>query len=229
MHALSAQSGGNPITVISHSQGGPDVQWALRFWPSTRKIVQNFIALSPDLSGVDSSSVLYKLCTFDVTNGLGVLLCTESLWQQGKGSNYYKTLNYHKDTFVPTTTIYSTNDTTVPPPKVNAYLPGGATSVAVQKLCPDATTDHTGMLVSYPAFLLALNAIKNKGQAQVDAVEGYMPPNTCSEISAPGMDYGLVPALTQTLGDLALGILLTGPKVKGEPPIKPYAQIKNQQ
>lgn len=228
MHYLSSQVGGNPVTVISHSQGGPDVQWALRFWPSTRSVVRNFVALSPDLSGVDSQSTLYQLCTLDLTNALDVTLCTESLWQQGVGSNYYKALNYHKDTFVPTTTLYSEADTTVPPPEKNAYLPGGATSIAVQQMCPKSTTDHIGMLVDYAAFLLALNAIKSGDQANVADVASYMPSNTCSSMSAPGMNYGLVPALTQVLGDLALGILLTGPKTRGEPPIKDYAQIQNQ-
>ncbi|KAE8133117.1 ASST-domain-containing protein [Aspergillus pseudotamarii] len=36
------------IAVISWSQGALDIQWALKYWPSTRNVVSDFIAISPD-------------------------------------------------------------------------------------------------------------------------------------------------------------------------------------
>ncbi|KAB8339143.1 hypothetical protein FH972_022079 [Carpinus fangiana] len=228
IHYLSSMAGGKQIGVISHSQGGPDVQWALRFWPSTRKIIKSFIALSPDMSGVDSSSFLYQLCTLDLTNALSVLLCTSALWQQAAGSDFYRALNYKKGTFVPTTTIYTASDGVVLPPGPNALLPGGAVTASVQEFCPTSNVDHTGMLVDHATFRVAINALDNGGAANLNVVRSTMQNSTCEIPTAPDMDANLVTTLRALLGDLVAGILLSGPKTKGEPPVKDYALIKNQ-
>jgi len=158
--ALSELSGGAKISIITHSQGGPNVQWALQFWPSTRDATRAFVALSPDFTGINLlGSRLSKVCVGK--------LCQASLWQQSAGSQYYKALHFENfEALVPTTTIWTKYDGIVNPPKANAQLPG-ATVVSVQSLCPLRGTTHPAMTVDSAAFALALDALKNNGKASV--------------------------------------------------------------
>lgn len=160
IHAISQLAGGAKTSVISHSQGGPNTQWALRFFPSTRELVKSFVALSPDFTGITVlGSRLNKIC-------LGSD-CQASLLQQSAGSLYYEAL--HRENFqalVPTTAIYTQFDGIVNPPKQNAQLPG-ATVVAVQSLCPLRGTTHPAMTVDSAAFELALDALNHGGKSSV--------------------------------------------------------------
>lgn len=103
LHYISQLSGGQQTAVVSHSQGGPNTQWALQFWPSTRNVTRAFVALSPDFAGIDllgSSSLLSDICESG--------LCQASLWQQSAGSHYYDALHANDFTeHVPTTAIWT--------------------------------------------------------------------------------------------------------------------------
>ena len=103
LHYLSQLSGGMQTAVVSHSQGGPNTQWALQFWPSTRNVTRAFVAISPDFAGIDllgSSSLLNDICA----DGL----CQASLWQQSARSKYYQALhNQDFKALVPTTSIWT--------------------------------------------------------------------------------------------------------------------------
>lgn len=49
---LAPKSKTGKVTTIGHSQGGGfNIQWALLYWPSTRTLVSNYIALSGDYKG----------------------------------------------------------------------------------------------------------------------------------------------------------------------------------
>lgn len=160
INALSKLSAGEKVSVISHSQGGPNVQWALQFWPSTRNLVGAFIPLSPDFTGVNLlGSRLSKVCVGK--------LCQASLWQQSDGSQFYEAMHYEDfQALVPTTAIWTQYDGIINPPKANAQLPG-ATVVSVQSLCPFRGTTHPSMTIDSAAFALALDALKNGGKASV--------------------------------------------------------------
>lgn len=103
LHYISQLSGGLKPAVIAHSQGNPNTQYALQFWPSTRQVTRGFVALSPDFAGIDvlgSDTLFHDICETG--------LCQASLWQQSAGSEYYDVL--HKSGFqaqVPTTSIWS--------------------------------------------------------------------------------------------------------------------------
>lgn len=102
LHHISYLSGGLQTAIVSHSQGGPDTQWALAFWPSTRNVTSAFVALSPDFSGIELfNSPLSGACKGDD-------LCQASLWQQSIGSNYYKALQGHDfRAIVPTSVVWT--------------------------------------------------------------------------------------------------------------------------
>lgn len=101
LHYISAVSGGLQTAVISHSQGGPNTQWALQFWPSTRNITKSFVALAPDFDGIElGDSLLSKVCSTGI--------CQAAVWQQSAGSKFYAAM--HAGGFqaqVPTTAIYT--------------------------------------------------------------------------------------------------------------------------
>lgn len=199
IHAISQLAGGAKTSIISHSQGGPNVQWALQFFPSTRSAVASFIALSPDFTGITFlGSKLSKIC-------IGKL-CQASLWQQSAGSQYYDALHYENfRALVPTTSVYTQFDGIINPAKGNAQLPG-ATVVAVQSLCPLRGTTHPAMTIDSAAFALALDALKHGGKASVLRV---LPRaiGICLRITGKDMEVSVEQSVEDSINDLIGGFL----------------------
>ena len=169
MNYLSGVSGQKNISVITWSQGGPNAQWGLKYWPSTRSIVSDFIALAPDFKGTVEADL--------VCSGLTIPLCTPSIKQQRNKSNFIATIrnNGGDSAYVPTTTFYSATDEIVQP-----EIGTGASSILldarnvgvsnnqVQDLCPGTVQVvlHEGVLYNAVAWALIEDALKNDGPAQ---------------------------------------------------------------
>ena len=126
------------VSTITWSQGSVNVQWALKYWPSTRSVVNDFIAVSPDFKG---TALFNLLCP-----GFPQLPCDAAILQQSLTSNFIATLNADSgnSAYVPTTTIYSAADDIVQPQSgINAsgYILDergvGVSNNEVQLLCPD--------------------------------------------------------------------------------------------
>lgn len=176
MHLVSSLSGGKPISVIGHSQGGPNIQWALRFFPSTRNVVKTYVGLSPDLG----PGTTYFRTECDAAGQLGA--CTAATWQQATNSNFYAALNYKNKAFVESTLIWTSADQIVTPPEPNAQLPG-ATTIQVQTVCPNQMPDHFAQLINPTTYAIALDALANGY-----AVASRIPQSACVGNEAPGMD-----------------------------------------
>lgn len=203
IHYVSYLAGGLPTAIISHSQGGPDTQWALRFWPSTRSVTTMFIPLSPDFSGIlllDSD--LSNICVDD--------LCQACIWQQSNGSNYYAALHYKDfEALVPTTAIWTEFDGVVEPPQQNAALPGG-TAIEVQSLCPLRPVTHITMPIDAAAWALAYDALRHGGigslsRVQPDALE------ICLSVTGPDMDVTVSAQLEADWDDVVDGFMYISP------------------
>ncbi|EME86399.1 uncharacterized protein MYCFIDRAFT_84540 [Pseudocercospora fijiensis CIRAD86] len=218
LHYISTLAGGLPAAVIGHSQGNPNTQWALQFWPSTRNVTRAFVALSADFSGIDilgSDTLLHDVCKTGV--------CQAALWQQAAGSEYYKALHAANfQTQVPTTSIWTEWDGVVAPFSENAELPG-ATVLSVQSLCRFRPTTHVTMTISSPAYALALDALNNGGIANLSRVKkhGF---GICARLTAKGMRVSIASDLQKLLVNLVDGFLLATPMLKSEPALAPYAQ-----
>lgn len=199
IHLITSLSAGVSTAIISHSQGGPNVQWALRFWPSTRPATTSFIPLSPDFSGIELlGSDLHNFCIGD--------LCQAAIWQQSAGSEYYAAM--HADTFeelVPTTAIWSESDGVVNPPEENAQLPG-ATSMSVQDLCPLRLVTHLQMPIDAAAYTLAMDALTHGGKGSVSRARASNP-FACLEFTAPHMDFSVWASLKATWDAIVDGLL----------------------
>lgn len=201
LHYLSSLSGGLSPAVIAHSQGNPNTQWALEYFPSTRNITRAFIALSPDFAGIDllgSDSLFSDICATG--------LCQAALWQQAAGSNYYSALHAKDFTaLVPTTSIWTQFDGVVAPYQENAQLPG-ATVIQVQDLCPLRLTTHVTMTVSSPVFSLALDALQHDGLASLSRVRKDAL-GICLRVNAEGMSSDVITDLGKDLTELVDGFL----------------------
>lgn len=199
LHYLSQLSGGLEVAVISHSQGGPNTQWALQFWPSTLLVTSSFIPLSPDFAGIDLlGSDLSDICVGD--------LCQACLWQQSDGSNYYDAL--HANNFeaqVPTTVVWTKTDGVVTPAKKNAQLPS-ATVISVQQLCPLRLTNHVTMTIDAAAFAIALDALDNGGTASLSRVQKQVL-ETCVRVTGEDMNIDVATQIENSLTEVIDGFM----------------------
>src|SRR5438552_13141003 len=79
---MLSEKSGRPIAVMSHSQGGLEARWALKYWPDTRAEVDKVITL-----GAPNYGALYpdQHCTAPDS-------CSASLWQMRSNSKFLAAL-----------------------------------------------------------------------------------------------------------------------------------------
>ncbi|KAF5859719.1 hypothetical protein ETB97_002498 [Aspergillus alliaceus] len=211
--------------VISWSQGALNIQWALKYWPSTRDVVSDFIAISPDFHG---TMVRWLVCPF-----LHLVACTPSIWQQGWDAKFIQVLRSRggDSAYVPTTTIYSSFDQVVKPMSggdASAILSDqrgvGVSNNHLQTICANQAAGgvytHEGVLYNPLAWALAADALRHDGPGNITRIDTR---KVCKQILPPYLE------LNDLLGTEALmlvalvEILAYFPKVFGEPSIASYA------
>lgn len=188
MNYVSGISNSTKIGVISYSQGAIAVQWALKYWPSTRDSVDDFMPLSAGFHG----SLLEIEC---ISSDSG---CTPANRQQFYNSTFIHTL--HKDdgdsAFVPTTSVYSGFDQVVEPqksPRASAELRDirgvGVMNSQIQLACPGKTAGsvylHETMLVNPLAYALFVDALTHDGPGDLSRIDLD---EVCDQVVPPGLD-----------------------------------------
>ncbi|GJC89124.1 lipase B [Colletotrichum liriopes] len=78
-------STGKKPAVVAWSQGNLNVQWALKYWPSTRDAVTDLVAMSPDFHGTKEAFLACKTAA-------AIIGCTPSVYQQMYDSQFVRTL-----------------------------------------------------------------------------------------------------------------------------------------
>lgn len=222
---ISGISSNTNVSVIAWSQGNLDTQWALKYWPSTRSKVSDFISISPDFHG---TKLAYLLCP-----GLPTPLCVPSVVQQDYGSKFVATLRAGggDSAYVPTTTIYSATDEIVQPQEgtsASAILKDarnvGVSNSEVQLVCnakPGGSFyTHEGVLYNPLAYALAVDALKYPGPGQTSRIDLD---TVCEYYATPGLSLDDVLATEGTIPVALVSIALYLPKVGTEPPIRSYA------
>ncbi|KAB8232548.1 uncharacterized protein BDW43DRAFT_300903 [Aspergillus alliaceus] len=162
--------------VISWSQGALNIQWALKYWPSTRDVVSDFIAISPDFHG---TMVRWLVCPF-----LHLVACTPSIWQQGWDAKFIQVLRSRggDSAYVPTTTIYSSFDQVVKPMSggdASAILSDqrgvGVSNNHLQTICANQAAGgvytHEGVLYNPLAWALAADALRHDGPGNITRID----------------------------------------------------------
>lgn len=225
---ISAISGNVNVSIIAWSQGNLNIQWATKYWPSTRCILSDHIAISPDYHGT-------TLANF-VDPGNDVTL-PPAFIQQEYNSNYVTTLrsNGGDSAYVPTTNIYSAFfDEIVEPqqnPNASAFLLDarnvGVTNAEVQAVCgPDSPAGffqtHESMLANSLSFALAVDALQNPGPGSLARLGDYNS-TICQQPFAPGLSLADVLATENVIPIALIAVLLYPSKVLTEPAISSYA------
>ena len=219
---ISQYTGGRNVSVIAFSQGNLNTQWALKYFPSTRKVVSDYIGISPDYRGTVLAQVLCP--------GFPRRPCPPSILQQFDNSMFVRKLrqNGGDSEIVPTTTIYSASDQIVQPqsgPNASGFL-FNASNNLIQELCPlqpaGLIYTHEGLLYNALGYALAVDAITHSGHADRNRMLANNP-NICLLLTASGLTVNDVLTLESVAITAALNIGTYFPKQFNEPSIKGYA------
>jgi hypothetical protein len=217
---------GRRIAIIGHSQGAMSMRWPLRFWPDTRKMVDDVIGFSGTNHG---TTVLGSACDGG---------CPPADWQQGYESNFIRALNSYAETFpgISYTEVYTHTDEVVQPNNNNqdasaALHTGGGmiTNIATQDICPNDVYEHLTIGTIDPvAYALAVDALTHPGPADPARISKAV----CSQLYMPGVNpldvnnYLQILEALPTLGSVTVGptagVTAGAPVVKAEPALDCY-------
>lgn len=212
------------VSMIAWSQGNIDSQWAYKYWPSTRNVTSDHIAISPDYKGTIIADFA------DLTG----LTNDPSVLQQEYFSKFITTLraNGGDSGYVPTTVLYSGFFDEVVQPQsgtgASAYLLDargvGVTNNEVQLVCPGGVAGslytHEGMLYNPITFALVQDALTHAGPGQTSRVDLT---TLCKQYLATGLNLGNFLATENAVVIALLSLLLYTPKLAAEPAISAYA------
>ena len=219
---ISQYTGGRNVSVIAFSQGTINTQWALKYFPSTQKVVSDYIGISPDYRGTVLAQVLCP--------GFPRRPCPPSILQQFDNSTFVRILrqNGGDAEIVPTTTVYSATDQIVQPqsgPNASGFLLNASNNL-IQELCPSQPAGliytHEGLLYNALGYALAVDAITNEGHANASRMLANNP-NICLLPTIPGLTVDDVVTLESVAITAVLNIVTYFPKQFDELPIRGYA------
>jgi Lipase (class 2) len=209
------QISGRKVDILGYSQGGMVPRWALRFWPDTRAMVDDLVAIDPSNHG-----------TLDA-NALCLTPSAPAIWQQQENSHFLQALNSGAETFagISYTVIYSRTDEVVFP-NLNAEGcsalhtgQGQIANIAVQDICPSDVSEHLAMGSFDPvAYALAMDAFTHPGPAN----PARIPPSVGLSLFQPGVDPLTFATNYANYVANAATVLATSPRVNAEPPLAPY-------
>ena len=222
MHAES----GRKVAMIGHSQGASMPRWALKWWPSARAAVSDFVLQAGPHHGTSNAPTVPVLP--------GVTGLPEALYQFPPTSLFTTAVNKGDETpgDIDYTNLYTQFDELVQPvtPVPTAALDWQAnnpkvSNILLQDLCPGRFVDHVTIgLTDRLAFELTLDAIGNPGPANIERAGGValcgLAAIVPDQIVAPAAVAGLLGILQQEAANGAPALHLA----KQEPALKPYAR-----
>jgi len=236
LRSVRAQSG-RRVAMIGHSQGATMPRWALKFWPSARDALEDFILIAGPNHGTSVALIPAALPNLLSALGLSALpigLLPEAFYQFLPDSNFVTTLNADDETpgDVDYTSIYSRFDELVQPvmPVATAALDAGqnnprVANILLQDICPGYLSTHLPIGTTDPVtYALALDAINNPGPADAaraggpSSLCGLLPVDVTALLQAP-----LVRGLLQIVASEFENGLPNPHFASAEPPLMPYA------
>jgi hypothetical protein len=190
-------------------------RWALRFWPDTRALVHDLVAIDPSNHGtLDADAICHGTCS-------------PAEWQQSSTAHFIAALNSYAETFagIDYTVIYSHTDEIVVPnldASGSSSLHTGAgriENVAVQQICPADVSEHLAMGTYDPvAYALALDAFTHGGLAD----PARIPATVCAQPFQPGVDAGTFATDYAAYAAAIVQAQAGAPQVGAEPPLDRY-------
>jgi hypothetical protein len=190
-------------------------RWALRYWPDTRKTVDDLVGLSPSNHGTVLADVTCERP------------CNPAFHQQASQSQFLRALNSGAETFrgIDYTVAYTRFDEVVVPnfgPTPSSALRTGhgrIANIALQDVCPTNTAEHFA-IGSFDAvgFAIVADALGHPGPA----VRTRIPVTTCAQPFQPGVNPATFATDFAGLLTYAGNPAGNAPDVPDEPPLKPY-------
>ena len=226
LREMRARSG-RKVAVIGHSQGVAVPRWAIKWWPSARNAVDDFVMQAGPNYGI-SIAALGQLPLLPALVGL-----PEVFYQFDGNSAFMQATNRGDQTpgDISYTAMYSQFDELVRPVETAAIEPGQdnpkVTNILIQDICPGRIVEHATIgLIDAVAFELALDAIAHPGPADVERAGGA---SLCGLL--PVVPNLVIPSVPDLLGGL-ITILMKEPGnglpalhlAPAEPELRPYAR-----
>lgn len=197
------------VDVIGHSQGGLEPRWALRWWPSLRRLVDDLVTLAAPHHGTLSADAL--------ANGGSVA----AAYQMRTDSRFVRALNSGDETpgGVSYTALYSLTDELVQPaaPVPTGALKGGR-NVLVQDVCPGRVVTHVSIAGDGVVWELVRDALTRRGPADPKRLS----PTVCATGAMPGFTPTALVAVAQD--DFENDRTPDWNFVDEEPALAPYAR-----
>ena len=206
-----AKQARHAIAVITHSQGGMEARWAVRWWPTVRANVADLVLLASPNHGIAAA---------DACAASGS--CWPAVWQMSTSAHFIHALNSVDETpgDVAVTNLYSRTDELVEPSTTVPLSGDHVANIAVQDVCPHVV-HHAGMLHDAAVFALVLDAFGHRGPADPRRV----PSDVCAKPWADGLTAADVAGGNAILyADAASQGFANAPGVAREPALKPYAR-----
>lgn len=207
---IAARSG-RRVDVITHSQGGMEGRWAVRWWPRARADVDDMVLIASPNHGISTS---------DACGDSGN--CWPAVWQMRTTAAFIHVLN--SETEAPAgpsyTNVYSLTDELVEP---SSTVPMGGTNVAnvaVQSLCPGRAVNHAGLLDDAVAYAITMDALGHAGPADPARVG----PLVCTQAFMPGITATDAAGGQATLYSDAAQAFAAHPGVHQEPALACYTR-----
>lgn len=223
---ISGISQNKPVSLIGWSQGSESMQWAVKYWPSARKLVTDIVAISADYHGTKMANRI---------DPLGTVPLPPAVKQQEYDSPFIAALRSDggDSAYVPTTTIYSGFfDEIVEPQQgagASAFLKDarniGVSNYQVQATCPKGSPaagfyTHESMLVNPLTFALIEDALTHAGPGKASRLNLA---SVCSTAITPGLTLTDFLATEATIPFAGFQILRYPGKVVAQPAVKSYA------
>ncbi|QDY80198.1 esterase/lipase family protein [Streptomyces qinzhouensis] len=209
VHALTTMRAatGRKVDAIGHSQGGLQLRWALTYWPSLRDSVDDAVSLGTPEYGAAAGG---PAC---------ILSCAPALHQMSRGSAFLKALNSGDPTpgAVSYTAVYTRDDLVVTPYRTS--IREGARNIKVQDVCGVRLVTHIGLVYDSVTFRLVRDALDHPGPAD----PARLPAGACLGAPyLPGVGAADIAYAAAVVAPAAATAALTAPRVRDEPPLRPY-------
>ena len=229
------QMTGHKISVIGHSQGVSVTRWAIRWWPSVRDDIDDFVMEAGPNHGTTST------LPFTAVASLGLVGVPAAFLQFAPDSQFVAAENLGDETpgDISYTALYTQDDELVEPvsPVPTAAVDYGqgnpaVSNILLQDVCPGRIVDHVTIgLFDALAFQLAVDAISHPGPADIDRTIADNGGRTalCGAVSIvpmfavaplPQLITGLLQIVQQEPGNGLPALHLA----TREPPLMSYAQ-----
>lgn len=199
------------VAVITHSQGGMEARWAMRWWPGVRRSVADLVLLASPNHGIAAADACARSGN-----------CWPAVWQMASASHFLRALNSVDETpgDAAVTNLYSRTDELVEPSSTVPLAGDHVANIAVQDVCP-RPVHHAGMLSDAVVWALVLDALTHSGPGSA----GRVPAGVCAQPFAPGLSAADVVGGNAILyADAASMGFAPAPGVTAEPALASYAR-----